>query len=265
MRILAFILGLMAAPVGAHEFWIEPLEYEIGANVNLRGHIVNGQDFAGSKLPFIPQRFTHFVNYVDGQGQTVDGRVGDLPALDIAPVAEGLNVVAYQSKFSTVDYATWEKFQKFVDHKDFGDVLTRHLARGLPQMSFTEIYTRFSKTLIGVGTAAGADSRIGMETEIVALTNPYVDDLTNGMRVQVFYQGHVRADAQVEIFEKSPFGAVAITTLRTNKDGVATFRVKSGHSYMVDAVVLREPAQDLTAQSGAVWETLWANLTFAAP
>jgi hypothetical protein len=37
--------------------------------------------------------------------------------------------------------------------------------------------------------------------------------------------------------------------------------VKSGHEYLLDAVVLRAADPD----DGAVWETLWAALTFAVP
>lgn len=265
MRILAFILGIFATPLWAHEFWIEPFEYQIATDGRLTGHIVNGQEFEGTKLPYVPQRYAHFVNYVGGNRQSVEGRVGDLPALDIAPVAEGLNVVAYQANYSTVDYETWAKFQKFVDHKGFGDILSAHQSRGLPLDGFKEIYARFSKTLIGVGSGVGSDSRIGMETEIVALTNPYTDDLSNGMQVQVFYQQDARANTQVEVFVKTPSGDVTTEFYRTNENGIATIHVRSGNSYMVDAVVLREPATGLAAQSGAVWETLWANLTFLAP
>ena len=53
--------------------------------------------------------------------------------------------------------------------------------------------------------------------------------------------------------------------MQTDDNGVATFPVRPGYSYMVDAVVLREPSDRLAEQFGAVWETLWANLTFAVP
>jgi len=50
-----------------------------------------------------------------------------------------------------------------------------------------------------------------------------------------------------------------------NSAGVALVPVLAGHAYMLDAVVLREPSAVLAEQTGAVWETLWANLTFAVP
>ena len=265
MRILALILTLVAAPVTAHEFWIEPTDYQIDADGSLEANIVNGQEFAGLKLAYLPQRFVNFMLFAGEESARVTGRPGDNPALNQEPVAQGLNIAAYQSTYATVDYDDWESFQRFVDHKDFGDILSVHEARGLPLEGFEEVYSRHAKTLIGVGDSAGADRRVGLETEIVALTNPYVDDLGSGFRVQVYYRNDVRAQTQVEVFEKAPNDTVAISLYQTDENGVSVFPVRAGYSYMVDAVVLREPSARLAEQTGAVWETLWANLTFAVP
>jgi len=248
-----------------HEFWLEPLEYQIGAGRALRAELVNGERFAGTKLPFIPRGIVSYAVFAGDKTAKVSMRVGDMPGLQQKPLAEGLHVVAYQSTIATVHYPQWEKFQSFASHKDLGDLLERHTARSLPRDDFSEAYTRYSKTLIGVGNSAGADRRTAMETEIVALTNPYTDNLSGGMRVQLFYRTDARADAQIEVFRKAPDGAVEVTTVRTDKAGVAVIPVLAGHAYMLDAVMLREPSAELAEQTGAVWETLWANLTFAVP
>ena len=265
MRKFALLLAFLAAPVSAHEFWLEPTAYQVPANGRLTANIVNGQNFEGVILPFVPQRFTHFKGFAGNKTADVAGRTGDTPALDNAPLAEGLNIIAYQARYATVDYETWEKFESFVKHKDLGDLLPRHQERGIPMENFKEIYARFSKTLIGVGNSAGADKRVGLETEIVALTNPYTDDLSGGMKVQLFYRADASPDSQIEVFEKAPNDTVTIFLVRTNAEGIATIPVKSGFSYMADAVVLRDPAEKLARDSGAVYETLWANLTFQAP
>ncbi|WP_342075548.1 DUF4198 domain-containing protein [Yoonia sp. SS1-5] len=265
MRFLSIVLSLLAAPAIAHELWLEPLAYEVAADGRLEADIVNGEAFEGVKLAFIPRQIANFAVVSGGQTKRVGGRVGDRPGLNETPIAEGLNVVAYQSRPATLEYKEWPKFQKFLDHKDLGDVRERHLARGLPEAGFDEIYTRFSKSLIGVGNAAGSDRRVGLETELVALTNPYTDDLSGGFRVQLHYKTDVRANEQIEVFEKAPDGSVDITLYRTDAQGIGVFPVKPGHAYMVDAVVLREPSAGLQQASGAVWQTLWANLTFAVP
>lgn len=277
MRILAVCLALLAAPVAAivptsgaaHEFWLEPTAYQVPGDGSLEAHIVNGQFFAGLKLPYIPNRIRRFEAFAGPAEETLEMRIGDLPGLAAPAAGPGLNVVIYESTVATVKYDDPALFPRFVEHKDFaasyGDVLARHAERGLPASGFSEAYWRYCKTLIGVGDGAGSDSRKGMETEFVALTNPYTDDLSGGFRAQLFYGDSPRANVQVELYEKAPDGTVEVTRHHTDGDGIATLPVKPGYSYMLDSVVIREPSQQLAAQTGAVWETLWASLTFAAP
>lgn len=265
MRTLAVIFSVLAAPLSAHELWLEPLNYEIAPDGNLEAEIVNGQNFEGTRLPYLPQRYRHFISFLDGTGTLVTGRAGDTPALNMPASGDGLHVIVYQSTAATISYDAWEKFQKFADHKDFPDAGVRQIERGLPLEGFSEVYTRYSKSLIAAGSGAGADLETGLETELVALTNPYTDDLSGGFRVSLLYQGAPRADEQVELFEKAADDTVIVTYHRTDENGVATLPVRAGHSYMIDAVVLREPSQAMAEQTGAVWETLWANLTFAVP
>jgi hypothetical protein len=265
MRRLALVFALVFSPLHAHELWIAPDAYQVPADTIMTGHIVNGEDFEGRTLAYIPQRFQRFVAVNGGKFTNIDGRVGDSPALHLSPLGEGLHVVAYISTVQTVDYENWAKFQKFVDHKDLGNVLGHHTDRELPVENFAEAYTRFSKSLLGAGNAQGEDRRLGLETEIVALTNPYIDDASDGMKLQLFYKRDVRADEQIEVFEKAPDGTVSVEFYRTDEDGIATVQVKPGHEYMADAVVLREPTEALFNETGAVWETLWANMTWAMP
>ena len=266
MRILAILLTVIVAlPVQSHEFWIEPLAYQVETDGTISGELTNGQEFAGSHLAYLPQRFTRFTVAAGMRQGAVENRLGARPALDIAPLAEGLNVISYQSGMSTISYAEWEKFLAFAEHKDFADIQTIHDARGLPREGFTEGYWRFAKTLVGVGNSLGRDFRTGLAIEFVALDNPYTDDLGNGLRVQLYYLDDLRPDAQVELFEKAPDGTVNITLHRTDASGIATLPVKAGHSYLVDAVVLREPNPELIGDADIQWETLWAALTFGVP
>lgn len=266
MRLFATAIALsLALPVQSHEFWIEPLEYQIEPDGIVQGELVNGEEFGGTELAFLPQRFTRFTVASGMRQADVENRLGARPALDMAPMAEGLHVFSYQSRLSIIGYSEWQKFLKFADHKDFADIEARHDARGLPREGFDEGYWRFAKTLVGVGHSTGNDFRTGLATEFVALDNPYTDDLSDGLRVQLYYLDDLRPDAQVELFEKAPDGSVEITLHRTDAEGIATLPVKAGHSYLVDAVVLRTPSDDLASQAEIEWETLWAALTFGVP
>jgi len=266
MRILAALLSLSFASMAqSHEFWIEPTDYLVEPDGTLQGILVNGENFEGATLAYLPLRFTRFTVASGMRQANVENRLGADPALDIAPFAEGLHVVSYQSRMSTLAYLEWEKFLKFADHKAFEDIEARHDARGLPREDFREGYWRFAKTLIGVGHAQGRDFRTGLAVEYVALDNPYTDDVSNGMRVQLYVLDDLKVDGQVELFEKAPDGTVTITLHRTDENGIAVLPVQPGHSYLVDHVYLREPSPENQESADIQWETLWAALTFAVP
>lgn len=262
---LMSIALLLAAPVSAHEFWLEPTTYQVAADGSLEATIVNGQNFGGVVISYFPQRFVRFDVTLGALTAPVEARVGNNPALQAPSLGEGLNIVAYQSTNATVNYDAFHRFVRFAWHKGFAGTAEAHIARGLPLANFNEVYSRYVKTLIGVGSSAGADARVGLETEFVALDNPYTDDLSNGMHLQLFYGDAVRANTQIEVFEKPLETAETPVLYQTDADGVATIAVLPGHSYLVNAVVLREPSAALATEFDAVWETLWASMTFAIP
>lgn len=252
---------LAAFPVSAHEFWIAPEPYQVAVGETFTAQFKNGENFEGINLGFFDRRSERFDYTLDGETRALSPRIGNIPVLDMQAPAEGLMVIAHETTPSSVTYKEWTKFQSFAEHKDFPDIRTRHLARDLPEEGFSESYTRHVKALIGVGSSEGSDSVLGLETEFVALANPYTDDLTDGFPVQLLYQGAPRADAQIEVFARDAAGAVSVSLYRTDDEGRARIPVNSGSEYLLDAVVLRESPQD----AKDVWETLWAALTFRVP
>lgn len=220
-----------------------------------------GEKFEGAAQVFFPDRAPRSEIRVGGEIRPYAGRMGDVPAIRLVVDTPGLWVLVQETGPSSVKYKDWQKFADFAAHKDIPDIKARHEARGLPPVDFFETYTRHVKALVGVGAAEGADSETGMETEFVALTNPFTDDLSSGMRVLLLYQGQPRPDAQVEIFARAPDGAVDIHLSRTDATGHATLPVLPGYDYLLDAVVLR-PAPE---GERAVWQSLWAGLSFAVP
>mgnify|MGYP000716438337 CR=1 FL=1 len=51
MRVISICLALLSTPVAAHEYWIEPLDWQIGANDKVQARLVNGSDFVGIEFP----------------------------------------------------------------------------------------------------------------------------------------------------------------------------------------------------------------------
>ena len=247
-------------PAFGHEFWIEPHSYQVTPGEPVSADLVNGQSFKGARLPYFETRTARFELVAGGETRIHEGRMGDLPALAGINAPSGLLTVIHETRPETLVYKTWEKFEAFAQHKDFADIRARHAERGLPFEDFTERYTRHAKALIAVGDGAGADRALGLETEFVAEKNPYTM-ASDVLPVRLLYQGQPRADAQIEVFERAPGGEVTVFLLRSDLGGGADIPVKPGHEYLLDAVVLRPADPD----SGAVWESLWAALTFAVP
>lgn len=221
----------------------------------------NGEGFTGINLGFFDRRSVRFDYTLNGDTVELAPRTGNIPVLEMPAPGEGLIVIAHETAASSITYKEWDKFQAFADHKDFPEIRDRQLARGLPLTGFSETYTRHVKALVGVGSATGSDTALGLETEFIALANPYTDEISDGIPIQLLYQGTPRADAQVEVFARASDGNVTTSTQRTDDQGQAIIAVQPGYEYLLDAVVLRES----TGTSDDVWETLWAALTFRVP
>lgn len=266
MRTTPFVLSalvLAALPARGHEFWISPQTYTVPAQGQLTADLRVGENFEGVAYAYLPQNFERFDLVAGAQVVAVEGRPGDRPALAMPAPTEGLVVVVHQTGDSTLTWDTAQNFEDFVRHKDMAWALEENRARGIPETGFREVYSRYAKSLIAVGEGAGEDGAAGLETEIVALANPYTDALPDGLPVKVLYRGEPRADAQVEVFAKAPDGTVQDLFYRTDAQGVALIPVVPGVEYLVDAVVLR--AVEPQTETDPVWETLWASLTFRMP
>ncbi len=247
-----------------HEFWIDPVDFTLDPGANIQADIRVGQDFAGSPYAFIPQNFRLFELARGDTRVAVTGRVGDRPALNQAPLGDGLNVILHVTRDYDVTWKEWDKFTAFLHHKNADWVAAEHEGTGAPKVGIIEAYSRYGKSLVAVGDGAGADRRYGLLTEIVALANPYTDDLSQGLPLQIFYDDKPRATAQIEVFAKTAEGSVAVNTYRTNAEGIATIPVEPGMTYLFDSVVLRRPAGDQIIKD-AQWESLWASLTVKIP
>jgi len=261
LSLLLAVSTFVATPITAHEMWLQPTSFQIEPGDVLEADIRVGQDFVGGRFGYFPDNFLRFDVALAGVVAGIDGRIGDRPAAKVQTQDNGLHVLIYETTKSSLTYREKGKFEKFVKHKDFTGVMAEHAARGLPEVGFVEIYSRHVKSLIAVGDAQGQDRAFGLETEIVAMANPYTDDVSAGFPVTVLYRDRPRADVQVEIFEKAPDETVKVMLTRTNGLGQAIIPVKAGHTYNLDVVLIR--ATD--GPKDAVWDTLWAGLTFMVP
>ena len=261
--IILYLIGFAGSDAIAHEFWLSPQQYSVEDGAAIVADIRIGHEFKGSAYSRRAGHFRRLELHSARGVSAISGTDGDRPAVHVANAPAGLATLVYVSRPDVTTYQTWDRFEAFVAHKDAVWTLERHRANGWPERKFKERYARFAKSLIAVGTGKGIDRDIGLEIEIVAERNPYADDISDGLPVRVVYQGAPRAKAQVEIFAKDASGAITITTVQTDDAGRATVPVQPGTEYLLDSVIMREA--DGSRADGALWESLWASLTFRTP
>lgn len=230
----------------------------------MRVDLRNGEGMVGSSLLYLPSDIKRF-DVITAQGTTpVTARAGDLPALNAPAPSDGLVVLVHETTIRTVTYNDFAKFSSFVTHKAAPEAVSQHIARGLPQTGFTESYLRYAKSLVAVGAGAGADRAVGMQMEIVALANPYTDDVAAGLPLRVLRGGAPFARAQIELFAQDADGSVTVSTHLTDANGVATVPAQSGTTYLADSVDIYALPND-DALAGPVWHSDWASLTYMVP
>jgi uncharacterized GH25 family protein len=257
----ALALALSTATAKAHEFWLSPEDYTVAPEDMMRVRLRIGSEMKGVAQSYLPQDIARFEVIQGDAIRPVEGRMGDNPAMVLDSQIDGLAVVVHETNDTEMTYDDFGVFQDFVAHKDFSTALADHTARGLPKTGFRETYQRYAKSLIAVGSGVGADLAVNLRIEIVALANPYTDNLTAGMPLLVLLDGAPRANAQLELFQTSPDGTVTISLHRTDADGHLTVPVLPGMEYLANSVDLRAlPNDDVDA--GPVWHSDWASLTF---
>jgi hypothetical protein len=263
-------LILVSGKATSHEFWIAPEMYRWPSGQAVLADLRVGDAFQGAVQSFVPQSFTRFEILTEDGAVEVEGRPGDVPALGGLELPEGLAVIVHETAAGASTWDKWERFAAFADRRGLGDVIALDEASAMNRPEVREEYVRYAKSLVAIGHGAGADRNVGLRTEIVALANPYTDDLAGAMPLQLFLDGAPRRMAQVEVFSRPAGGGpVERTVYETDSNGIVVLPIETGCEYFVSAVALEpvDPATEAkeTAYLRAEWRTLWASLTFEIP
>lgn len=255
---LALLLLLEVPSAAGHEFWIEPEQFRAapGAKVPLRLYV--GQYFKGNSLPFLTDSFERFY-YADARGtENLRGVLGDDPAATITVRAPGRIWVVLRSTYYDLFYDKPGEFDAFLVKEGIDHLVPREQRGKLP---VKETYSRCAKSLLVVGkppSGSAPDRVFGLPLELVAESDPYAGKSPE-FRVRLLYRGAALPGALVIAFNK----AIPDRRLeaRTDASGRARLALDREGVWLLNAVHLF-PAPK---KSGALWETMWASLTFEIP
>lgn len=261
---VGLLAGLMSLPSSAHEFWLEPSDFQPKVGDVVTVDLVIGTHFDGFSSPYTPDEIAAF-GLIDAAGNTpITGRFGDMPAGQFVVAQVGLSLLYHQTTPSYVTYTKPEKFISFAVEKGFADVAARYQKQTAENFRLVEKYRRFAKSLIMVGPASGQDQLLGLEMELVALTNPYQQSASKEFTVAVYESGVPRPGAQVTVFIRHTPSDVEKKIIIADERGQVHLSLLPGSHYLFDSVKL-QPIKDADPIKNAEWESLWAALTFAVP
>ena len=259
--IMASSLNLLLINVlNAHEMWLDPLHYKLRTYQTIYANEKVGQDFKGNTYAYLPDSYVSLDVTVNHKTTPINARIGDIPAVSVRTKEEGLTILSAETTVLSVTYETWEKFENFIKSKDLDWVLSTHKKRGLPHQDFKEAYRRYAKSLIKIGKGQGQDKALGLTLEWVVDTNPYTSR-GNVIKAHVLWQGKPFANAHVSVFNWYQDDLIK-TSLTTDKNGRVEIPKAKGGEFLVNAVQMIEPSAAVKAQTGAVWESLWASVTY---
>lgn len=255
---LATALTFCASSLAAHEFWVEPLAFQVPVGEEIQLDLRVGQMLQGRSYPYLSHKFARFEVEDTAGVRVLTGNEGDIPALSYPSDVQGLHVITYHARPERLSYDSFDDFAEFVTEEGLADFIALHRARGLPETGFSEGYSRNAKALVQVGPPVeGQTDRVaGLPFELIALDNPYA--ASGRLAVGLLWQGEAVADAQVTLFRRSASGEVTRETFRTGPDGVASVPFTASGTYLLSAVHMEERP----AESGEVWHSTWASLSF---
>ena len=240
----------------AHELWLEPEQFILQPNTDLKADIKVGQQLNGNKYPYIKSETKSLKLFLKKKEIKLTHRDGDYPAIQSPLKNEGLHVLSYESVPEKVNYANFEIFRTFMEEEGLWETWSKQNPT-LVNTNIDEIYTRYAKSLIQVGNQTEDDFNTGLTFELIALDNPYKENNKKGISVILLYKNKPHPNSQITIFNKIN-NSVSTTKVITNKEGKAFVPLENNGLFLISSVHFIK-----SENKKADWHSLWASLTFA--
>jgi uncharacterized GH25 family protein len=261
---LAASMVMVSAPVAAHDFWIQPQQFQVASGAPLGftfqvGHASFRQRW-GNGL----ERIVLLDDIVAGKKTDHRSDVQVTGATDfvsrLAPA--GLHVVAMQSTTALSELPAI-RFNDYAKAEGLVPILAARQRDKAMQLPGRERYTRRAKAFIQVGPQGGtsqalATRPVGLKLEIVPDRNPYALGPSRKLPVHVLYRGALLANATVKLTDLDQ-DAKPIAVAITDRDGRAEFTVPSkGRTFLLNVIWSEEVKDDPKTD----FDTTFSSLTF---
>ena len=247
-RHAAYLLaaGLVAWPVAAHEFWIEPQAMRLAMDDTLRPVVNIGTEFDGIEHPFDPRAYRQVIWTAAQSFVGTNGARVDRPKVAFTAQAPGLHVLAVESNPQVLSHASNTEFLAYIEEVGLSGHLDTTDPGLVPGGPVIERYQRFSKTLVHFGNRVGEDIRVGLQYEWVQQ-----DD-----GLQLFAKGEPRADHPAFLFcRQDGQNSVELNSYRTDAQGYIYPSIEARDLCLLNATFV-------TRQIDRSWLSAWTSIFF---
>ena len=261
---LALAAGaLAAAPLAAHDFWLQPLRFWTAPGAPVPMTFLVGHGAARQRSSIGADRFSVFravgpQGVIDHKSELTLGQ-----AADVAPgfAQPGTYVVAFTTSNVASDLPAL-RFNDYAAAEGLTLVLQQRAASNNSAKAGRELYSRRGKALIQVGALARqpqsyVTSPIGLGLEIVPLLNPYALGGSRKLPVRVLYQGRPLAGALVKLNNLAA-DAEPVEKHLTDSTGLATFAARRSGDWQLNVVW----SQPMPRNPQAEFLTTFSSLSF---
>ena len=265
LRQLALAFAVVLAPdfAAAHDFWIQPADFQVpaGEPAAMTLQVGHGADRQRSRIA--ARRILRLVA-VAPDGTQRDHRAGlDLggPAADAAMTFEtpGGHVLLLETDSGGLSHLPADRFRAYA----LEEGLTPALDAPLDQAEVWERYSRNAKAIVQVGADGPQDQvvrPVGLPLEITPEVVPHAATGAAELPVRVLRRGRPLAGALVKLTDLD-HDAVPLETRRTDAEGRARFAMPARGRWLLNVVWTERlpPGED------AAFATIFSSLSFATP
>ncbi|MFY9550254.1 MAG: DUF4198 domain-containing protein [Thermoanaerobaculia bacterium] len=258
--VLLLAASLGAAPLSAHDFWIEPSSFRPQVAETVTARLWVGPHLRGEAFPRFSKLIVSFALFSDAGQTPLSGRDGDDPAGAVRIETPGLQVIGYRSRDYPVSIDA-AKFEEYLREEGLETISQTRARRGETQKPAREVFSRAAKALLDAGApeakaAKGFDRNLGFTLELLPEKNPYAAKPGDTLSFRLLYEGKPLPGALVQALSKEQ--PETNVSARASRQGKVSLKLDAPGFWLVKAVHM------VPAPSGvdADWQSLWASLTF---
>ena len=257
-------LTLTVTAASAHDFWLQPLRFALGAPGPVPIQILVGHGAARDRWGQNADRVVLFSSI--GPDGIVDRRSAlrlGAAGFDALPVVgkPGTYVFAFQSTVAKSDLP-FLRFNDYVTTEGITPISAHRAQTGSERANGRELYSRRAKAFVDVGPVDAAGSAratrpVGLSLEIVPDSHPRTLKPGEALGVRVFYRRKPLAGALVKLTNLAA-DEKPVATARTDASGRARFVAPAHGSWQFNIVW----SDVVTGNPDADYMTTFSSLSF---